>query len=697
MNQMQTKHPRFQSYLNIGIILILIGISWQSSLFAQSVPDGVNVNHITDDIPNRDILFSGPHKFFEGDVAGAHLPDFDDSNWETTQSMWFNPRDLPENWTGTRWYRLYMRVDSTMFNEKLALRWFQNGAAEFWVNGELAGKTGVVSNIEEDFEYGDYRGWIPFRLSADSIQVIAIKHANPRVDFFRNAQWWIGLNFFLTDISRSYHTAVSENRFVSGFQWFIVSFCLVFGIIHLFFFLFNRKLVFNLWFSLACFAYAFGAWVQQEFFFYTSVELIIILQLIMQACMALSFMFIMIFMYSVLNLKMNRYVKTLIGLTLIVLVLHVLRITPNLFLIIFAVLLGMQIIYVTGYAIYKKVESSWLLGSGVVIFILSIFLVLALELTGNFIEEIGLSIFHAPYFGFGVALVGMSLFQSRHLAKLNMDLLQKLTEVKDLSEKNLEHERNLREADVRRARLETENERKTLELEKARALQLSLLPNSLPSLKGYAMHADMFTATEVGGDYYDFIQPNENRVIWALGDATGHGTDAGFVVAMTKTLFRSYAPEFSSDSCLRAMSARLKESGLHKRYMCLGLLEIQDNEISWCAAGIPPVIIYRKQTGKTEFLESKGMPLGSVTNFPYHIAKTKIEEGDIILVFSDGISEQMNSKREEMGYDRISECLIQNVQKLPSEIISELVKCMKNWAGENPQQDDVSLICLKRG
>jgi len=644
----------------------------------------------------QNVMLSGWVKYHEGDIEGAHTTDFDDSDWDFWESMWYNPKEDISGWDGIRWYRHYIRVDSSMFEKTVAMNKMVFGASEVWLNGELISKNGVVSADQEIFEYGNVRNWLPVQLGADSIQVLAIRHANPRRDFFKRSFFYIGLTISFSDLKSSRDTAVSNHRFISGIQWFIVGFCLVFAIIHLLFFLFNRKLIFNLWFSITCFAYVFGSWVQQEFYFYNSVETIIRLQLIMQSAMLISFAFITLFLYSVLKLRLPLYFKILFSISLIGAGLHALNLFLNPLIILLAILLGIQIIFVSIQAIRSGIDGSWLLGGGVVLFILSVFLVLGLELSGIYMTDVGFSIFHSPYIGFGMALVAMSVYQSRHLAKLNLDLTRHLREVKELSEKNLESERSIREAELQRVRLETENERKTAELEKARSLQLSLLPSKLPETDDYSIHAAMFTASEVGGDYYDFITKTDGTTIWTVGDATGHGTEAGFLAAMTKTLFQTLAPKLPSDDCLREMSAILKDAGLRKKFMCLGLLHIQNENISWCSAGIPAAIIHRSASGQTELLESKGMPLATALNFPFQITESILQKGDVILLFSDGLMEQMNPNREQFGMDRISHCLQKFGSEDPEKIVAELMNCLVTWREIEPQQDDISLVCLKK-
>lgn len=683
--------------LTLLILFLLLSGFVVEVLGVQDTNDTTfRIHTLTPELIQTGYPLSGWTKYHEGDIPGAYEIDFDDSTWDTWSSMWMSARNLPQEWVGVRWYRHHLSVDSTLFNADVSFLSVIFGAADIWLNGELVISNGVASADPELYERGDARIWVPVTLGNTTEQIIAVRFVNAHIDRFQRGSFSVGMNLRIHDVKRSYHAAIAEHRFLSGMQWFIVGFCIVFAIIHFLFFLFNRRLLFNLWFALVCTLFGFGAWVQSHFFFYQDVEGMIQLQIIMQMSMLMCFAFMSLFLHSVLNLKFGWVFRILFGSAALISVIHVFVIPINPFLIISALLIGLYILFISIRSIWMGLDGAWLLGSAVMIFILSVFLVVALEMSGRFMNIIGFSIFQAPYLGFGIALIAMSVYQSRRLATLNLDLLRNLREVKQLSEKNLENERSIREAEIQRARLETENERKTAELENARSLQLSMLPASLPEIDHYELSAAMFTATEVGGDYYDVLTKDDSSTVFAIGDATGHGTEAGFVVAMTKTLFQTMGTSFASDECLRRMSATLKNAGLRKKFMCLGLLTVNDDTIQWCSAGIPAAIIYKAKTGEIELLESKGMPLATVINFPYQTKKTKLQKNDVVILISDGLTEQMNQDREQFGMDRIADCIKKTSGSSTETVIQRLMECMHEWSNGEPQHDDITMLCLKR-
>ena len=148
----------------------------------------------------------------------------------------------------------------------------------------------------------------------------------------------------------------------------------------------------------------------------------------------------------------------------------------------------------------------------------------------------------------------------------------------------------IKEANLRAQLAEAENERKTQELEEARQLQLSMLPKVLPQLPNLDIAVYMKTATEVGGDYYDFNVAMDGTLTVVLGDATGHGMRAGTMVTSAKTLFNSYSANPDILFTFREMTRCIKQMQFQSLAMCMTMMKIQNNKlhnvICWNAASI---------------------------------------------------------------------------------------------------------------
>ncbi len=181
--------------------------------------------------------------------------------------------------------------------------------------------------------------------------------------------------------------------------------------------------------------------------------------------------------------------------------------------------------------------------------------------------------------------VSMSVFLSYNFARVNRDLEAQLINVRELSEKAIEQERTANKLALERTAIELENDRKTKELESARELQLSLLPKEVPKLKGLDIAAFMKTATEVGGDYYDFFVSENGALTVALGDATGHGLKAGNMVTATKGLLNILSATEDVKDILISANRAIKRMDLHMLTMCLAVARIDGRTLNYSSAG----------------------------------------------------------------------------------------------------------------
>jgi len=262
----------------------------------------------------------------------------------------------------------------------------------------------------------------------------------------------------------------------------------------------------------------------------------------------------------------------------------------------------------------------------------------------------------------------------------------------------LTKERNaaaINEANLRAQLAETENERKSKELEEARQLQLSMLPKLLPQLPHLDIAVYMKTATEVGGDYYDFNVGIDGTLTVVLGDATGHGMRAGTMVTSAKSLFNSYASNPDILFTFQEMTRCIKQMQFHSLAMCMTMLKIQNNRLVMSAAGMPPVFLYNRQNRKTEEHLMKGMPLGTMENFPYELKEMELLKGDTLLLMSDGFPELQNEHNEVYGYKRARNSFEEVAEKEPEEIITYLKEEGSRWVNDRDPDDDVTFVVIK--
>lgn len=242
--------------------------------------------------------------------------------------------------------------------------------------------------------------------------------------------------------------------------------------------------------------------------------------------------------------------------------------------------------------------------------------------------------------------------------------------------------------------LEEENNRKTAELQEARELQLALLPHDPPAFPHLDLKLYLSSASEVGGDYYDYVIDEKGDITFAIGDVTGHGLKAGILVATAKSYFQNLSAQTGA-SIMQAISRGIKNLKLRGMYMGLSIIKQSGSTFRITAAGMPPVLVYR-QAGKTvEQIRLTGIFLGFHEKQQFKEAEIQLEAGDILLSMTDGLIECFNEEKESLGIGRLAEKLCEAAH-LPSEdIVNTLIKCAEGWTKDTLIRDDVSVIAIK--
>jgi len=252
-----------------------------------------------------------------------------------------------------------------------------------------------------------------------------------------------------------------------------------------------------------------------------------------------------------------------------------------------------------------------------------------------------------------------------------------------------------RAAEAQAAVLQAENDRKSRELEAARQLQLSMLPRKVPWHPGVEIAARMSTATEVGGDYYDFDIADDGTLTLVLGDATGHGTRAGTIVAATKSLFHLLSRQGDVVELLTRASFAFRRMSLEKLYMALAVARLHEGRLELSSAGMPPAFVYRAAAGTVEEVALPGMPLGGIVRYPYRKARLDLAPDDVVVMMSDGLPETLDSRGDPFGYERIAAALPGFAGCSPREIVDHLFGLERRWRGDLPRADDVTFLVLK--
>ena len=256
------------------------------------------------------------------------------------------------------------------------------------------------------------------------------------------------------------------------------------------------------------------------------------------------------------------------------------------------------------------------------------------------------------------------------------------------------NQEKLVEQETEQRLLRSEYERKTRELEEARTFQLSLLPKTLPVHPGFEIAVSMQTATEVGGDYYDFHLSEDGVLTTAVGDATGHGARAGTMVTVVKSLFSADSGRSAPRDFLAEAAVAVKRMELERMAMSLTLARIEGKTLTLAAAGMPPALVYRAASGQVEEIVLEGMPLGGLA-YDYQEMSLEVAAGDTLLLMSDGLPELQDERGEPFGYPRVRQSFQELGSRTPEEIIAGLGEAARTWTGGKPPNDDVTFVAVR--
>lgn len=250
------------------------------------------------------------------------------------------------------------------------------------------------------------------------------------------------------------------------------------------------------------------------------------------------------------------------------------------------------------------------------------------------------------------------------------------------------------QAEIARFTLEAENARKTQELEEARALQLSMLPSAHPDTPGFDVAHGMRTATEVGGDYYDWRVDPDGALKLAVGDATGHGVRAGLLVVSAKTLFQTGAPNAALDAEMRRVSDGVRSLHLPRMNMALTLATLSPGRARICAGGMPPVLHYRAVSRDVAEVLLEAPPAGQLARARYTEKEIELTSGDRLLFFTDGLPELRDEKDDLFGYERVRDVFLHAAPGVLQTIVDALFAEADAFRGARPPDDDVTLVAV---
>jgi len=239
------------------------------------------------------------------------------------------------------------------------------------------------------------------------------------------------------------------------------------------------------------------------------------------------------------------------------------------------------------------------------------------------------------------------------------------------------------------------------EVELAKRMQTSLLPGTGKRMNGFEVVAKMAPAKEVGGDYYDIIEIDGDRAWVTVGDVSGHGFDSGLVMMMAQTSMLSVikrAPDARPSQVLESVNKVIRENVSRlgsDHYMTVSALRLEGSSMAM-AGKHQDVILYRAALNRTEVIPTEGTWLGLSDDIASELTERQIEldEGDIIVLFTDGVTEAMNGEGVLFGQSRLEEALNQYADLPPRRLLDKIFEEVSSFQAE--QMDDMTLVVIKK-
>ena len=239
------------------------------------------------------------------------------------------------------------------------------------------------------------------------------------------------------------------------------------------------------------------------------------------------------------------------------------------------------------------------------------------------------------------------------------------------------------------------------ELNIARDIQMGLLPIPLASsvLEKVDLYATMIPAKEVGGDLYDYFLLPDGRLCFAIGDVSDKGVPAALFMAVTRTLIRASAEDETNPARLmERVNNRLSENNPNMMFvtLVLGVLDLATGTLEWANGGHPPLCILQTD-GSLRLLEGRSGPAcGVQENLPYQSFSTQLEPGEILMGYTDGITEAVGPDGSQYGETRLFSRLAGLQQTSAQTLTTALLQDVHEFVQQTEQSDDITLIAAKR-
>ncbi|MBI3004741.1 MAG: PP2C family protein-serine/threonine phosphatase [Ignavibacteriales bacterium] len=244
-----------------------------------------------------------------------------------------------------------------------------------------------------------------------------------------------------------------------------------------------------------------------------------------------------------------------------------------------------------------------------------------------------------------------------------------------------------------------EKERVERELSIAAEIQQRLLPEQLPAIKQYDVAAAAFPCRTIGGDFYDVVELDDHRFAIVMADVSGKGIPASLLVSTLHASFRAY---IQAQTDLAALVTRLNkvvyDNTTPDKFITffIMILDVHSHTVNYVNAGHNSPFLFRGNNGKIEELAASGLPLGMIGDSEYTASTLQLEAHDVVVLYTDGVTEAMDKSQNQYGEDRFRHCISSSLESAAVALKDKILVDVREFVGLEPASDDLTLLVAKR-
>jgi hypothetical protein len=578
-----------------------------------------------------------------GDDPRRADPAFDDRGWGTADPQFRKTVPPP-----VAWLRRHVMVDRSLEGVPLVANILTGGHADFYVDGVLVARAGRG------------RTSATFTFQPGKQHLFAVRYVPRNASLAHRLGIAAGFLLSFAPLSKIQpDLGISPRDVLLG--TFFVTVPLLLACLHLAFFSFYRRRRENLWYGLSMIGFAFIIYCNYRRNYSSSIGELEILVRLTHAAVIAAIFFTLLTYYEI---RAARVPRTWIAFAVVGTAIAVFGAVAPVMIERWGwqSYFGLMVLEIV--RVERSGETVHRDGAGIILTALTIDLVIiAAQMLMDYQILPSIPGFSDVYIlGIFAFAIGMSLFLAYDFARTS--------------------EREVRASAMR------------AELEAARRLQLYMLPRDVPQLPRFDVAVVTKTASEVGGDYYDFRTGDDGTLVVAIGDATGHGVAAGAMVTAIKVLFTSLANHHDlrfvlteSDGVLRRMAVPLQ--------MCLALARVSAEGLVYAAAAMPPLLVWRAATKHVEEIGTEALPLGGRLSPQYGERRVPLGPGDTLLFATDGLAEMLSPDGTPLGFDGAAEAFRYACGGTAQEVIDALLAKTASWRNGREPMDDMTLVAVR--